>query len=95
MLKITIHESPEELEINLAGRVAGPWAEELAKVWTKTVAQLNARPVSLDLRDVTYMDEEGKEILRRIEHETHAELIATTPWTRHLVAQIRDTNPKS
>jgi hypothetical protein len=50
------------------------------------------RPVSLDLRDVTYIDEDGKHILRQIEYRTGAQLIATTPWTRHLVAQIRDTD---
>ena len=92
MLKITIHESPKEVAINLEGRVAGPWAEELAKVWRQKAAQRNARPVSLDLREVTYIDDEGKQILRQIENETGAELIASTPWTRQLVAQIRDTN---
>jgi anti-anti-sigma regulatory factor len=92
MLKITIHETDEELAINLAGRVAGPWAEELGRVWTNAAKSLKDRPVSLDLRDVTYIDEDGKHILRQIENETGAQLIATTPWTRHLVAQIRDTN---
>ena len=92
MLKITISETDEELTINLAGRVAGPWADELGRVWTKTARSLKDRPVSLDLRDVTYIDDNGKQILRQIETESGAELIATTPWTRHLVEQIRDTN---
>lgn len=91
MLKITIHEAADELTINLEGRVAGPWVAELQQVWMKTAATLNSRPVSLDLREVTYMDEGGKLLLRQIENETGAALIATTPWTRQLVAQIRDT----
>jgi hypothetical protein len=91
MLRITIRETADELAINLEGRVAGPWVAELEQVWTEAKQRLNDRDVSLDLRDVTYMDEDGKQILRRIEMETGADLIATTPWTRHLVAQIRDT----
>jgi hypothetical protein len=51
--------------------------------------------VSLDLREVTYVDEEGKQILRQIETETGATMIATTPWSRHLVAEICDKNPNA
>jgi anti-anti-sigma regulatory factor len=88
MLKITIRETPEELAINLSGRVAGAWVAELEQVWKELAPRRNHREVLLDLRDVTYVDEGGKQILRQIEHETGAELIATTPWTRHLVAEI-------
>jgi len=93
MLKITIRETPEKLAIDLAGRVAGAWAAELGQAWIKAAPQLRSRAVSVDLRDVTYVDEEGKQILRQIETETGAAMIATTPWTRHLVAEICDKNP--
>lgn len=92
MLKITIRDTDEELAINLEGRVAGAWAEELSRVWAEAAPKVNQRAVSLDLRDVTYIDDDGKQVLRKIESESGADLIATTPWTRHLVAQIRDTN---
>jgi len=95
MLKITIRETPEELTINLAGRVAGPWAAELGQAWMKAAPKVKSRPVSLDLRDVTYIDEEGMQILRQIETESGAAMIASTPWTRHLVAEIRDKNPNA
>ena len=93
MLRITINESPEQLAINLEGRVTGPWAAELGQIWMEAAPRLNSRAVSLDLRNVTYVDEDGKQILRQIESETGALLIATTPWARHLVAEIRSENP--
>jgi anti-anti-sigma factor len=91
MLKITKRETAEELVINLEGRVAGPWAAELSSFWMEMAPQRKTRAVVVDLRDVTYMDEEGKMVLREIESQTGAELIATTPWTRHLVAEILET----
>jgi hypothetical protein len=94
MLRITIHESPEELAINLEGRVAGPWAEELGQIWKEAAPRLNSRQVSLDLRNVTWADGDGKRILRKIEQQSGAVLIATTPWARQLVDEICNQNVK-
>jgi anti-anti-sigma regulatory factor len=93
MLRITINEAPETVAIILEGRLAGEWATELRRAWTETAGRVNARSVSLDLRNVTYADEDGKRVLREIEEQTGAALIATTPWTKHLVAEIRDKKP--
>lgn len=93
MLRITINETPETVSIVLDGRLAGAWATELRRVWTETSEQVHARLVSIDLRNVTYADEDGKQVLREIEKKTGASLTATTPWTKHLVAQICDENP--
>jgi anti-anti-sigma regulatory factor len=93
MLRITIDETPETAAIILEGRLAGAWVTELRRAWMEAAERLNARPVSLDLRNVTFVDEDGKRILREIEEQTRAELIATTPWTKHLVAEICDSNP--
>lgn len=92
MLRITIHESTEKLAINLEGRVAGPWAEELEQIWKQAAPRLNSRQVCVDLRNVTWVDSDGKRILREIEQQTGAVLIATTPWTRQLVDEICNRN---
>jgi anti-anti-sigma regulatory factor len=93
MLRITINETPEAATIILEGRLAGAWVAELKQAWTDAAVRLNARRVSLDLRNVTFVNEDGKRVLREIEEQTGAELIATTPWTKHLVAEICDANP--
>lgn len=91
MLKITKRETAEELHISLEGRVAGPWAAELSRFWMEIAPQRKTRSVVVDLREVTYVDEDGKKVLREIKSETGAELVAATPWTRHLVAEILET----
>jgi anti-anti-sigma regulatory factor len=92
MLRITINETPETVAIILEGRLAGEWATELRRAWTEVAERVNARPVSVDLRSLTYADEDGKRVLREIETQTGAALMATTPWTKHLVAEICDKN---
>ena len=91
MLRITIHETTETLTINLEGRVTGPFAAELQQAWDVAAQGLKARAVFVDLRNVLYVDEEGKRVLRAIEAQTGAELIATTPWARQLAAEICGT----
>jgi hypothetical protein len=72
----------------LEGRIAGPWAIELDRVWVETAPRLASRKLIIDLHNVTYADAAGKQVLRAIYNQTHADLIANTPWTRFLVEEI-------
>ncbi len=74
--------------LTLEGRVAGPWAAELGRVWEESAPQLAEKKLAIDLCNVMYADEEGKRVLRAIHAQTHAELIASTPWTKHLAREI-------
>jgi hypothetical protein len=74
--------------IRLEGRVAGPWASELVRTWTETAPFLNDRKTIVDLRNVTYVDEQGKKVLREIYEQSNAELLASTPWTRYLADEV-------
>jgi hypothetical protein len=76
------------MEMRLEGRVAGPWAEELNRVWVETAPQLASRKLTIDLHNVTYADAKGKSILRAIYAQTKAVLVASTPWTQFLAAEI-------
>jgi hypothetical protein len=87
-LKITIQDGDKELGITLEGRVAGPWVAELNRVWVETVPQLGSRILSIDLRNVTYADASGKKVLREIYAQTHAKLIASSPWAQYLAEEI-------
>ena len=92
MLRITIDEAPQTLTIILAGRLTGAWVAELGQAWKKAAQRRNGRAVSLDLRSLLWADEEGKRLLREIEEQTGAELVATTLWTKHLAAEIAGNN---
>ncbi len=88
MLRISIEENAELLEIKLEGRVAGPWAQELGRVWVETAPRLATRKLVLDLSSVTYADSAGTHLLGQIYAQTHADLLAGTLWTQSLAEQI-------
>ena len=74
--------------MRLEGRVAGPWASELDRVWVETAPQLASKKLIIDLHNVTYADAAGKQVLRAIYEQTHAALIANTPWTQFLAEEV-------
>jgi anti-anti-sigma regulatory factor len=88
MLKITVQEDDKAIEITLEGRVTGAWAAELGRVWVETAPQLGLRTLSIDLRNVIFADAGGKQVLRDIYAQTHARLIANSPWAQYLAEEI-------
>ncbi|MGA8727741.1 MAG: hypothetical protein WB608_03245 [Terracidiphilus sp.] len=92
MLKITIHEDQDAVAVKLEGRIAGPWAEELSRVWVETAPRVASRKLSLDLRQVTYADANGERVLKGIYAEREAELVASTPWTQYLAEVIKKSS---
>lgn len=94
-LKITIQKGDKEIGMTLEGRVAGPWVAELKRVWVETASQLANRTMSIDLRNVTYADAPGKQLLRDIYSQTHATLIASSPWAQYLAEEITQSQAKA
>jgi len=87
-LRITMQETNVAVEIKLEGRIAGPWAAELGRVWVETAPLLASRELVLDLRNVTYADTGGRRVLADVYSHTRARLITSTPWTQHLAEEI-------
>lgn len=65
MLKITIHPEGGATRLQLEGRLAGPWVEELARCW-RDVAGTQQNQMMVDLSGVTFIDPEGKALLTRM-----------------------------
>lgn len=63
MLKITIHNSTNAATLNLEGRLAGPWVEELERTWRAVKDDSPEKPVIVDLCEVTFVDAEGRKLL--------------------------------
>jgi len=87
-MRITINETANAVQLRLEGRVAGPWADELSRVWQELAPSLAPRSLTIDLNNVIYADEAGKQILRAIYTQSNAHLFATTPWTEYLAEEI-------
>jgi hypothetical protein len=88
MLRISIDETVEALEMKLEGRIAGPWVAELGRVWVETAPSLAARKLVLDVSGVTYADAGGTHLLGQIYSQTNAELLTGSLWTQSLAEQI-------
>ena len=91
MLMITTQKSDQGTVLKMKGRVAGPWSEELARYWSQAAARFVHEKLSIDLRDLTFADHRGTDVLRAIYAQTQADLIANTPWTRHLAEEIKSS----
>ncbi len=80
--------------MTLEGRVTGPWVAELKRAWVDLAPRLKDRTLSIDLRNVIYADASGKQVLREIYGQTHAKLIASSPWAQYLAEEITQTEAK-
>jgi len=78
--------------ITLEGRIAGPWVAELSRVWVETAPKLASRKLSIDLRNVTYADVRGEQVLRDMCSLAKTELVTSTPWTQYLAKAVRGSN---
>ena len=90
MLKITKHQdvASESMSFVLEGRLAGLWVKELEACWYEYEIGVNQqRRTVIDLTGVTFIDAEGKALLRAMWHKG-AELIAAGCCTRSIVEEI-------
>jgi len=85
MLRITLQEDGTLWRLHLAGRLAGAWVAETENTWRCAVA--SGRPVEIDMRDVTGIDEAGRCLLCAMNREG-ARLIAKGVAMEALVEEI-------
>jgi hypothetical protein len=89
MLRITVHDNPGSLTVQLEGRLAGPWVRELEECWQSTRARPRKPVLRFDLTGVTSIDAAGKEFLAAV-HTQGAEFLARGCLIRAVVAEITD-----
>jgi len=86
MLRITLHDQPQVLTLQLEGKLAGPWVRELEQSWQAVVGQ-HKRVVRLDLTGVTFIDAAGKQALAGM-HLQGARFAVAGCLMRAIVAEI-------
>ena len=69
------------------GTIAGDWVEVLEKSWLEAQASRYGEPMRIDLSGVTWIDDKGRELLKRILQDG-AELLATGIMTRSVIEEV-------
>lgn len=87
MLKITIHDSSKECRFRLEGRLSGQWVAELEMSWHTAESTTQGRRTSVDLCEVDFVDDPGRELLNEM-HRAGVRFIAATPVMKELVEEI-------
>ena len=69
MLKISILDTPSKRQLLIEGKLVGPWATELARVWRQATADLNGRALIIDVKGLTTITEDGENVLLELMKE--------------------------
>lgn len=70
MLRIEVQEDDSNT-VKAAGRLAGPWVSELARVLDRLEPEA---PLLVDLTDVSFADAAGVALLRAVRHRNSVQL---------------------
>ena len=87
MLKITMRIEAGVTTFALEGKLAGPWVKEMELCWRSAAEIQQVDPVRVDLSSVTFIDEDGKELLRKM-YLGGAKLMATGCLNKCIVEGI-------
>ena len=69
MLKISILDTPSRRQQLIEGKLVGPWATELARVWRQATVDLNGRALIIDVKGLTTITEDGENVLLELMKE--------------------------
>ena len=89
MLKISVrNETPQKpLLLEVEGRLAGPWVEELERSWEAERQKAPSADIIVRLSSVSSIDEAGKELLTKI-FRAGAKLEGSGCMVRAVIARI-------
>ena len=85
MLRITEQPDVTGTTLRVEGRLVPPWVHELETCWEHNVE--SGRPLVVDLRYVTFVGVEGKELLARI-YRSGAKLLTSGTAMSAMVEQL-------
>ena len=87
MIRISEIRKGSKRRLLVEGTLAGDWVEVLEKSWLEAQASRNGKPMRIDLSGVTWIDDKGRELLRRM-LQAGAELRATGVMTRAVIKEL-------
>jgi anti-anti-sigma regulatory factor len=88
MLKVTKEIYNNTVVLIVEGSLSGPWVQEVDRVCRVSAVTDRCITVTVDLSQVTFVSEEGKELLERL-CASGAEIISSDVLTKSLVEEIQ------
>ncbi len=88
MLRITLLREPGPPMLKLEGKLSGPWVPELERSWNECLNEGLARPVQVDLSEVTFISTEGETLLKTM-FQQGADLQSHSLMTQFILSQIK------
>jgi hypothetical protein len=87
MMKVHFSEAGDQVTLQVCGRLAEAWVDELKKCWSAARTSHPGQHMSVDLRGVTFIDPAGESLLRLM-HRDGASLVAAGLRNQEVVNQI-------
>jgi ABC-type transporter Mla MlaB component len=94
MLRITVHDGPTQVRVQLEGSLAGIWVSEVEDAWRAANATLAGRVLCLDLAAVDRVDMAGQYLLALL-HRSGVQLIVAGPVITEVVRTIARDWPRT
>jgi anti-anti-sigma regulatory factor len=90
MLRISVLNGSQSARLKLEGKLAHEWVAEAQKAWAALIDIAGKKKVIVDLADVSFVDDHGKELLTLI-HRAGSELVGSGPMVTALIEEIHCT----
>ena len=87
MLRVTTHIDDSTITLQLEGRLAGPAVVEAEGCWQVACVENPGWPMRMDLRAVTFIDQEGKSFLTSV-FQQGASFLSSGCLTKAYVEEI-------
>ena len=86
-MKISILDTPSKRQLLIEGKLVGPWASELARVWRQATTDLNGRALIIDVKGLTTITEDGENVLLELMKEG-ASFRASGVFTKQILKRM-------
>jgi hypothetical protein len=87
MLKIATEMLHDEVLLVLEGSLSGPWVAEVERAWHGATTDRQPRKMKVDLSEVTFVSDEGKQLLERI-CASGTEIVSSDLLTKALADEL-------
>src|SRR5688572_8755367 len=94
MLRITVQSEVSTMRFILEGSLAGPWVDEVRRCWAAAQSLGTRRLIMLDLSEVGFIDQAGKELLAWM-HQRGIRFVAEGLMTRAVIEEITQAEPET